>query len=182
MYNAVTHNKLILVKLAFNFLGIDILIWVKKVKVKVKIKATLVQALRLCTCRTAYRGSRGIVPNFLDHGTLPPGKTRYLLYRRLVGPQGRSEQARKISPPPGFDPQTVQPVASRHSDYATRPTSDLVTLCNSCHVMNFMDFLVDLCNAANTFCLTFISLLYIYNFTDKLSHENFETMQCRLGY
>jgi len=69
MYNAVTHNKLILVKLAFNFLGIDILIWVKKVKVKVKIKATLVQALRLCTCRTAYRGSRGIDLPFLDHGT-----------------------------------------------------------------------------------------------------------------
>ena len=29
---------------------------------------------------------------------------------------------RKISPPPGFDPRTVQPVASRYTDYATRPT------------------------------------------------------------
>ena len=43
--------------------------------------------------------------------TLPPGKTRYTLYRRLGGPQGRSGQVRKISPPPGFDPRTVQPVA-----------------------------------------------------------------------
>jgi len=26
--------------------------------------------------------------------------------------------------------------------------SDLVTLCNSCYVMNFMDFLIDTCSAA----------------------------------
>jgi len=51
-----------------------------------------------------------------------PGKTRYLLYRRLGGPQGRSGQARKISPPPGFDTRTVQPLASRFTDWATRPT------------------------------------------------------------
>jgi hypothetical protein len=42
---------------------------------------------------------------------LPPGKTRYPLYRRLGGPQGRSEHVRIISPPPRFDPQTVHPVA-----------------------------------------------------------------------
>ena len=34
-----------------------------------KIKCTLVQALRLCTGRTAHRGSRGIALLFLDHGT-----------------------------------------------------------------------------------------------------------------
>jgi len=45
--------------------------------------------------------------------TLHPGKTRYLLYRRLGGPQGR-----KISTPPGFDLRTVQPVASRYTDWA----------------------------------------------------------------
>ena len=43
--------------------------------------------------------------------SLPPGKTRYPLYRRLGGPQGRSGQARKISHPAGFDLRTVQPVA-----------------------------------------------------------------------
>jgi len=32
-----------------------------------KVKCTLVQALRLCTGGTAYRGSRGIVLLFLDH-------------------------------------------------------------------------------------------------------------------
>ena len=48
---------------------------------------------------------------------LPPVKTRYPLYRRLSGPQGRSGRVRKISsPPPGFDPRTVQPVASRYTD------------------------------------------------------------------
>jgi len=43
---------------------------------------------------------------------LPPWKIRYPLYRGLSGPQGRSERVRKISPPPRFDPRTVQPVAS----------------------------------------------------------------------
>jgi len=79
------------------------------------VKCTLVQALRLCTGRTAHRGSRGIALLFLDHDTrrgegsasrpgrsLPPGKTRYPLYRRLGGPQGRSGQVQKISPPTGI--------------------------------------------------------------------------------
>ena len=35
----------------------------------VKVKVTPVQALRLCTDRTAHRGSRGIALPFLDHGT-----------------------------------------------------------------------------------------------------------------
>ena len=36
---------------------------------KVRKKCTLVQALRLCTGRTAHRGSRGIALPFHDHGT-----------------------------------------------------------------------------------------------------------------
>jgi len=36
---------------------------------------------------------------------LPPGKTRYPLYRGLGWPLGRSGRVRKISPPPGFDPR-----------------------------------------------------------------------------
>ena len=42
--------------------------------------------------------------------TLPPGKTRYPLYRRLGGPQGLSGQAENLAPL-RFDPRTVQPVA-----------------------------------------------------------------------
>ena len=48
--------------------------------------------------------------------TLSPGKTRYPLHRRRDGTQGRSGRMRKTSPPPGFDPRTVQPVASRYTD------------------------------------------------------------------
>ena len=49
---------------------------------------------------------------------LPPGRTQYPLYRKLGEPQGRSGRVRKISPAPGFDPLTVQPVASRYTYYA----------------------------------------------------------------
>ena len=47
---------------------------------------------------------------------LPLGKNRYQLYSRLSGPQGRSGGVRKISHSPGFDPQTVQALASRYID------------------------------------------------------------------
>jgi len=60
--------------------------------VKVKVKFTLEQATK------AQKGSRGIGYSFLNLGpgwgawsspppaALPPGKTRYSLYRRLGGP------------------------------------------------------------------------------------------------
>ena len=47
-------------------------------------------------------------------GRFTPGKVPPL-YRSLGGPQGWSE---KSHPPPGFDPRTVQPVASRYTDWA----------------------------------------------------------------
>jgi hypothetical protein len=52
------------------------------------------------------------------HSRFTPGKDTVPLYRRLVGPQGRSGRVWKISPPPpaGFDPLTVQAVASRYTD------------------------------------------------------------------
>ena len=77
----------------------------------------------------AQRVRRGIVLPFHDRGTrrdewsaarpgrtLPPGKTRYPLYRRLGVPQGRSGRAENLALP-GFDPRTVQPVVSRHTDW-----------------------------------------------------------------
>jgi len=42
--------------------------------------------------------------------TLPPWKTRYTLYRRLSGPQGRSGRAENLVPT-GIRSRTVQPVA-----------------------------------------------------------------------
>ena len=50
---------------------------------------------------------------------LLPAETRYPLRRRLGGPQGRNGRVWKISPSPGFDPQTIQPVARRYTDYAS---------------------------------------------------------------
>jgi len=69
---------------------------------------------------TALEGDEGLGSH--PGRSLPPGKTRYPFYRRLSGPQGRSGQVRKIS---GFGPRTVQPVASRYTDYATRGTEVL---------------------------------------------------------
>ena len=47
----------------------------------------------------------------LRPGRFTPGKeTRYPLYRRLVGRHGQSGRVRKISPPPGFEPQTTQSI------------------------------------------------------------------------
>ena len=83
----------------------------------------------------ALRAGRGIaVPNLRPRhwrwgwGSAPrPSRfTRYALYRRLGGPQGRSGRVRKISPPPGFDPRTVQPVASRYTGYAIPAASYMV--------------------------------------------------------
>ena len=59
---------------------------------------------------------------------LPPGKTLYPLYRKLGGPHGRSGRVRKISPLPGFDPQTVHSVASRYTDWAIAAHPELFVL------------------------------------------------------
>ena len=60
----------------------------------------------------------GVGGQYHAPAALPLGKTQYPLYRRLGRPQGRSGQVRKISPPPEFDPRTIQPVASHYTDYA----------------------------------------------------------------
>jgi hypothetical protein len=59
---------------------------------------------------------QGWVISVTPRPPLLPGKTRYPLYRRLGGPQGRSGRVRKISPRSEFDPRTVHPVASRCTD------------------------------------------------------------------
>ena len=54
--------------------------------------------------------------------SLPPGKTRYPLYRRLGGPQGQPGQAENIAPP-GFDSQTIQPLVAMLTELPS-PLSD----------------------------------------------------------
>ena len=67
---------------------------------------------------------------------LPPGETRYPLYRRLGGPQGRSGRLRKISPPPSHYVKDVQ--------YQIFPGSwkyiyikQVVTTLNAAHVLSW---------------------------------------------
>jgi hypothetical protein len=95
-----------------------------------KVKCTLVQAVRPIV------GSRGIALLFHDQRhykggersasrpgcSLPSVKTRYPLYRRLGGYQGWSGQVQKILLPPAFYHWTIQPIASRYTNYATGPT------------------------------------------------------------
>ena len=75
---------------------------------------------------TALEGGEGSASH--PGRSLLPGKTRYPLYRRLGGPQGRSGQVREITPPPGFVPLTIQPVSSCYTDYTTWPTLCIYTL------------------------------------------------------
>jgi len=96
-----------------------------------KVKCTLVQALRLCTGRTAHRGSRGIALLFHDQRHYKGGKgsasrpgrsltsveTREPIVQEAgwaPGPSGTG--AKNLALPQGFDPRTVQPVASRYTD------------------------------------------------------------------
>jgi hypothetical protein len=50
----------------------------------------------------------------------PAALPRRPLYRKLGGPQGRSGRVRKILPLPGFDPRTVQTVASLYTAWGIR--------------------------------------------------------------
>jgi hypothetical protein len=92
----------------YGSLGVKRLSIGKKGKVKVH---PCTQALRPCRGRTAHRGSRFIALHFLEHRCrrawgvsvmLRSEKILYPLYKRLYGPQGRSGQVRKISPPTGI--------------------------------------------------------------------------------
>jgi len=110
----------------------------RKLHVK-KVKCTLVQALRLCTGRTAHRGSRGIALLFYDHGTrrgwwvsvtprplFTPGKDPVpIVHEAGWAPGPVWTDAENLAPHPGFDPRSVQPVASRYTDWATGPTRKL---------------------------------------------------------
>jgi hypothetical protein len=85
---------------------------------KVKVKSTKAQrgsrGITTLSITSAQGGSRWSTPR---PGRFTPGKeTQYPLCRRPGGPQGRSGRVRKISPPPGFEPLTVRPVASRYID------------------------------------------------------------------
>ena len=109
-----------------------------------KVKCPPVQALRLCTGRTAHRGSRGIALLFLDHGArrgwggqrhapatvYPQERPGTHCTGGWVGPRAGLDRCGKSRPLPISDPRPVQPVASRYTDYATRPTSSFLMINN----------------------------------------------------
>ena len=49
---------------------------------------------------------------------LPPGNTRYPLYRRQANIRGRSGRYGKYRAVPEFDHRTIQPLTIRYTDYA----------------------------------------------------------------
>jgi hypothetical protein len=57
-------------------------------------------------------------------GRFTPGKEPVPIVQEGWVGQGRSVRVRKISPPPGLDPRTVQHLASRYADWATGPTGE----------------------------------------------------------
>ena len=98
-----------------------------------KVQFTLVQTLRLCTGRTAYRGSRGIVLPFHDHGTrrgwgvsvtprplFTRGKEPVPIYRRLGGPVWTSAE-------------NLAPTGIRSTDRPARSQS-LYRICYPAHI------------------------------------------------
>ena len=88
---------------------------------------------------TVHRRNRGIALLLLDHGTrrgcgvsvtprplFAPGKNPVPFVQEAGWAPGLVwTGAEDLAPPPGFDPRTVQPVASRYTDYATRPTNTI---------------------------------------------------------
>jgi hypothetical protein len=57
---------------------------------------------------------RGLVWSASQSGRFTLRKDSVPIVQEVGWAQGRSGRMRKISPPPEFDPQTVQPVASRY--------------------------------------------------------------------
>ena len=102
-----------------------------------------VQALRLCTGRTAQRVGRGMALLFLDHSTrrgwgvsvtlrplfIPRKDPVPIVQEAGWAPGPVWTGAENLTPPPpGFDTRTVQPVASRYTDWATAAHCNMQTL------------------------------------------------------
>jgi hypothetical protein len=62
---------------------------------------------------------------------LTPGKESVPIVQLAGWASGPVWTGVKNLNPPGFDPRTVQPVGSRYTDYATRPTMHFVTYTKS---------------------------------------------------
>ena len=113
--------------------------------IKGKVKCTPVQALRLCTGRMAHRGNRGIALPFFDHGTRRGWEVSFTPRHPLTPGKDPVPIVQEAGWAPGpvwtgaenLDPCTVQPVASRYTEYTTRPTYHIMLLNNYLHLILF---------------------------------------------
>ena len=87
----------------------------------------------------------GWVDNTTPRPLYPREETQFLFYRCLRGPHGQTRWVRIISPPPRFDPRTVQPVACRYTNLAI-PVHK-----TKCFVLKFVMLLVQLPSCIFTF-------------------------------
>ena len=99
-----------------------LLLFVSTVTLNVTVRNNRIQSASLtmipCNTHCAPFFNLGVGGQRHAPAALPPGITRYPLYRRLGGPQCRTGRVWKISPPAGFEPRTVQHVMSRYTDWA----------------------------------------------------------------
>jgi hypothetical protein len=103
-------------------------------------------------------------------GRFTPGKDPVPIVQEGVWPQDRSGCVRKISPPPGFDPRTVQPVVSRYTDWATRPINNNLLRLN---VDAFLSFLRPSALSQKTPRLVMLSAIFSLNINLAISsHKN----------
>jgi hypothetical protein len=65
--------------------------------------------------------------HFIRPGTHFIRPCTHCTYKRLGEPQSQSGQVGEISPPPGFDTRTVQPVTIRYTDW-DNPAPSIVTV------------------------------------------------------
>jgi hypothetical protein len=132
--------------------------------VKVKVNFTVEQTVK--SRKGSWCINLSSLTSALDRGGLSAlYPSRFTPWKRprtrciggWVGPRDGLELVRKISPPTGFDPRTVQPVASRYTDWAIATqvisvwrskielaavTSVLCILTLSSHVMPFGNILL----------------------------------------
>ena len=74
----------------------------------------MIRRIALLFYDLSTRCGKGVSPT--SRPPLPPGKTRYPLYRRLRGSQGRCGRAENLVPT-GIQSRTVQAVVSRYNDW-----------------------------------------------------------------
>ena len=151
------------------------------------VTCTLVRALRLCTGRTAHRESTSIALLFLDHGSrrglrdkrhalaaLYPGKDPVPILQEAGWARGSVCTGAENLAHTGFDPRTVQPVASRYTDWATRPTIiRRYTVCVCVYI--YMCVYVCVCVYIYIYvcvCMYVCMCMYIYIYTHTHTHTH----------